>query len=99
MKPAILAIAMLAGFLSCHSQTPKAVPGGMAAAADQFVQSLNASQKAKAQFSFDDDERYNWHYIPKQRNGIMLKELSAAQLNKAMALLRTGLSDTGYSRA
>ena len=100
MKPAILAIAFIvAGFLSCHSQTPKSTPGGMAAAADQFVQSLSASQKAKAQFSFDDEERYNWHYIPKQRNGIMLKELSTAQLNKAMALLRTGLSDTGYTRA
>jgi ABC-type transporter MlaC component len=100
MKSAILAITfIIAGFLSCHSQTPKSTPGGMAVAADQFVQSLNASQKAKAQFSFDDDERFNWHYIPKQRNGIMLKELSTAQLKNAMALLRTGLSDTGYARA
>lgn len=100
MNRLILAIAILiAGSLSCQSQTPKSTPGTMAAAADQFLQSLNASQKAKAHFSFEDSERYNWHYIPKQRNGIMLKELTADQLKKAMALLHTGLSDTGYNKA
>src|SRR5687768_2958472 len=100
MKPAILAIAIIfAGFLSCHSQTPKSTPGSMTSAADQLLNSLTTAQKAKAHFSFDDEERYNWHYIPKQRNGIMLKELTAAQMKNAMALLRTGLSDTGYAKA
>jgi hypothetical protein len=100
MKPTILVIAFLvAGLFSCQSQTPKSTPGTMAGTAAQFLQSLNAEQKAKAQFRFDDEERYNWHYIPKQRNGLMLKELTSAQLNKAMALLHTGLSDTGYNKA
>ena len=100
MKSIILAITILiAGSLSCQSQTPKSAPGSMSASADQFLQSLNPAQKAKAHFSFEDSERYNWHYIPKQRNGIMLKELNGDQLKKAMALLHTGLSDTGYNKA
>ena len=37
----------------------------MAAAANKFLTSLNADQKAKAQFDFKADERLDWHYIPK----------------------------------
>jgi hypothetical protein len=47
----------------------------------------------------DDDERYDWHYIPKSRKGISLGELNSNQRKAAMDLLRTGLSDTGYDKA
>ncbi|MEJ0101324.1 MAG: DUF3500 domain-containing protein [Bacteroidota bacterium] len=70
----------------------------MVAAAEQFLQSLSAGQKAKAQFIFDTIERYNWHYIPKDdRKGISLNELNTAQKNAALSLLHTTLSDKGYA--
>ena len=70
----------------------------MTTAAVNFLQSLSASQKQKAQLAFDEEERYNWHYIPKERKGIPLKELNPTQYKTAMELLRTALSDTGFEK-
>ncbi|MBK5271442.1 MAG: DUF3500 domain-containing protein [Bacteroidia bacterium] len=70
----------------------------MSAKAQEFLQTLSTEQKQKAQFSFEEDERYNWHYIPKERKGITLNELDAKQKNIAFELLHTVLSDTGYEK-
>ena len=70
----------------------------MTAAANKFLQLLNANQKTETQFLFEDEERYNWHYIPKDRKGIALKQLTEDQYKAAMDLLRTALSDTGYQK-
>ena len=51
----------------------------MAAAANEFLKTLSSQQRDKIQFGFDADERYNWHYIPKSREGLPLKELSDPQ--------------------
>ena len=57
-------------FLSCHSQTdtkPRQNTGAnlsdMAKAADVFLQTLSEKQKAKIQFGFNEEERYNWNYV------------------------------------
>jgi len=71
----------------------------MAAAAKKFLAALNAEQKGKATFAFKADERWNWHYIPKDRKGLTLKEMSADQRQLALALLHTGLSELGYGKA
>src|SRR4051812_17027201 len=96
---AIFLIIISVNFLSCSSQTSKSKVSGMSAVANKFLETLSASQKAKTQFSMDDDERYDWHYIPKSRKGISLGELNSNQRKAAMDLLRTGLSDTGYDKA
>jgi len=70
----------------------------MAAAANEFLKTLSSQQRNKIQFGFDADERYNWHYIPKSRVGLPLKELSDPQKKAAMALLHTALSDTGFKK-
>ncbi len=70
----------------------------MAAAANNFLQSLTSQQKEKAQFLFEDKERYNWHFVPRDRKGISLKEFNKAQHEAAMDLLRTALSDTGFKK-
>jgi hypothetical protein len=97
MKPAtLLAIFIFAFSASCQSQT--ATNKNMTAVATNFLQSLSSAQKQKVQFAFDEEERYNWHYIPRERKGIPLKELSAAQYSTAMDLLHTVLSDTGFKK-
>lgn len=99
MKPILLVTTFfLLSVLSCQSQTKKAPTNGMAAAANQFLQLLDAKQKGASQFSFEDEERYNWHYIPKDRKGITLNELNEAQRKAAMDLLHTALSDTGFQK-
>jgi hypothetical protein len=72
----------------------------MAAAAKALVASLgDTPARAKIMFAFDDEERFNWHFIPRARKGLPLKEMTEPQRAAAMALLKTGLSASGYSRA
>jgi len=60
---------------------------------------LGPEQRAKATFGFTDDERMNWHFIPKVRQGLTLGEMTPWQRHLANALLAAGLSQTGYIKA
>ncbi len=71
----------------------------MADAAQRFVASLDDAQKAKATFTFDSPERFNWHWIPKERKGLAFKVLKPEQTALAFGLLNTGLSTRGMIRA
>ncbi len=75
------------------------VVSSMAAAADAWLDSLDDGQKAKAVFTFDNDERKDWHFIPKERNGLSIKEMRPDQRALAQALLNSGLSHKGYAKA
>src|SRR5579871_1699376 len=67
--------------------------------ANRFLAALGPDQRAKATFKFDDDERMNWHFIPKERKGLPLREMAPYQKHLANALLSAGLSQTGYIKA
>src|SRR5499425_3303143 len=71
----------------------------MAECASRFLAALDANQRGKATFHFDTDERMNWLFIPKERKGLPLREMTAYQKNLASALLAAGLSQTGYIKA
>jgi hypothetical protein len=92
-------LALIAGnFISCHSQSSATEHKKMRASAVSFLKTLSSKQKEKAQFAFTDEERYNWHFVPKPRKGIQLKELDDKQLRAAYNLLHTGLSDSGFNK-
>jgi hypothetical protein len=67
--------------------------------ANRFLASLDDNQRGKITFKFDDDERMNWHFIPKERKGLPLREMAPYQRHLASALLSAGLSQTGYIKA
>jgi Protein of unknown function (DUF3500) len=67
--------------------------------ANRFLAALDNNQRGKATFPFDADERMNWHFIPKERKGLPLREMSPYQKHVASALLAAGLSQTGYIKA
>jgi len=74
----------------------------MAKAANALLATLTPEQKAKATFPFESDakgERMNWHFIPRERKGLPIKEMTEPQVALARALLKTGLSDDGYKKA
>jgi len=74
----------------------------MASAANQLLASLSGEQRQRAVFALDSDERLRFHFIPNEmfeRNGVMLKEMSAEQRARAHDLLRAGLSARGYLTA
>jgi Protein of unknown function (DUF3500) len=70
----------------------------MARAADAFLAALDTAQRAKVAYPFDSEERFNWHFIPRVRKGLPLAEMTPAQRDSAFALLKTGLSASGFSR-
>ena len=95
---AALIVTSLTGGAMLASQKSAAT---MAKAAGQFLDGLNADQRAKAAFPFDGEERLRWHFIPNEmfpRKGLMIKDMSEAQRRLAHDLLRTGLSARGYNK-
>jgi hypothetical protein len=71
----------------------------MTEAANRFLASLTAEQRAKATFSFDDAERSNWFFVPIERKGLPLREMSPFQKHLATSLVSAGLSQSGLMKA
>jgi len=71
----------------------------MTDAAKAFLGSLTPQQRAQASFQFDSDERFNWHFIPKERKGLSLHDMTGEQKQLAHALVAAGLSQQGYIKA
>jgi hypothetical protein len=70
----------------------------MATAAEKFLSSLTPEQRQQATFPFDSPERLRWHFVPQfERNGLQIKAMTEPQRKAAHDLLRTGLSDRGYT--
>ncbi len=52
----------------------------MVDATNSFLAGLTEMQRNSGSYEFDDEERLNWHFIPRDRNGIPLKNLNGNQL-------------------
>ena len=98
-KLAVLLGLMLALAVSAHVAEQARPEAAMVRAATSLIATLDAAQLAKIQFAFDAEERFNWHFIPRVRKGLPLKEMTPAQRDAAFALLKTGLSASGFTRA
>ena len=70
----------------------------MSTAADAFISSLSPDQRAKATFAFDDEQRLDWHFIPRARKGLAFKELDPVQRLLGNALMSAGLGQRGLIR-
>jgi hypothetical protein len=78
----------------------------MADAGNAFIGSLTAEQKTAASIPFEDEERKRWFFVPLQdkqrqstRKGLAFEKMTESQKKLALALLRSGLSETGYEQA
>jgi hypothetical protein len=95
----IVAIGLLAamGGAIVHGQRTSSAPA-MTSAAEKFLASLTPEQRQQATFPFDSPERLRWHFVPQfERNGLMIKSMTEPQRKLAHELLKTGLSDRGYT--
>ena len=70
----------------------------MARAALAFLGTLDPRRAQQATFSFTQAERLNWHYVPRRREGLPLKDMAADSRTAAHALLQAGLSAAGYAK-
>jgi hypothetical protein len=96
---ACLVVVAMAGLLVANAE--KDPPSGIAMikASQTFLNALSELQRAKAKFEYDDKERLNWHFIPRPRKGLPLKELEGDALKSALGLIASGLSTVGYDQA
>lgn len=78
-----------------RSHTPHVMSG----AANALLNSLDAEQKATIQFDFNNEERLNWHFIPRERKGLSYKKMTGEQRPLALALLSASLSQQGFIKA
>ncbi len=87
------------------SQDADTAGNRMAVTAEKFLGTLTAEQKGKAAFDFDDKDRTNWNFVPYQkekkplRKGLRMEEMTAAQKESALALVKAGTSTEGYTKA
>ena len=82
-------------------ETRITAPGTISAmtdAAEAFLASLDPPARQQAVFPFDADERGNWHYIPKARNGLARRDMNGSQLEAAEALIRASASESGAKK-
>ncbi|MFN5433229.1 MAG: DUF3500 domain-containing protein [Planctomyces sp.] len=88
---------LLCGFAAADdgSDTPGVA---MATAAARLAELLPAEQRDKLHYGFADPERLNWHFIPKDRNGIVLWDLFGEPRKAAEELVKSGLSAAGYAK-
>lgn len=64
-----------------------------------FVGSLSREQQQRMMFTFNDGERFRWHFVPMQRNGLPIGELSDDQRAALFDILKSSLSEQGFRKA
>ncbi len=71
----------------------------LADAASGFLAALRPELRSKAALAFESPARLDWHYIPRERPGLRLREMNDAERAAAHGLLRAALSSRGYLKA
>jgi hypothetical protein len=88
--------------LSVVPAIPETQTARIVRAADTFLATLDAKQRQRVLYAFDDDEqRRRWSNFPivmVPRGGISLKEMTPAQRSATMALLKSTLSPRGFEK-
>jgi len=82
--------------------TPQTLLADMTRAATEFLESLEADQRAKATYAFADAERVRWHWTTPgnfPRNGLPLRDMTQSQRDLALAVLRASVSEGGFQKA
>jgi hypothetical protein len=74
--------------------TPE-VTRDMARAAQAWLELLDAGQRRSAQLDWSSRRREDWHYVPRERAGLALRQMGAAQTTAVWDLLGTLLSARG----
>ncbi len=71
----------------------------MEQAATGWLAGLTAAQQRQVLWPFESAERGDWHYAPRQRNGLPLDAMDTSQRAAAHGLLETALSARGDAKA
>ncbi len=71
----------------------------IAGAAGAFLGTLDDAAREKAVYGLSDNERFDWHFVPRSRNGLALRDMTLEQRTAAHTLLQATMSGQGYLKA
>jgi Protein of unknown function (DUF3500) len=90
----VLAAATFLPFGGASAQTIEAGQR-IAEAATRFVAGLDDGQRKQVLITFESDNRLDWHYIPRSRQGLTLAAMRPPQAEAARALFASVLNERG----
>lgn len=94
MSPMLVTLTLL-----LSAAAPDASPAAALAQHTQvFLEALSPEQRTRAVFDFDDAERFAWFFVPREREGLPLLDMTKPQEALALEVLRTALSASGYEK-
>src|SRR3712207_4260639 len=95
-----LAIACCLVSVSAAQEIPQSATREIAAAANEFVATLDESQQGKLIYDFRDDAQRKRHFPPGMfpRGGLRVGDLAERQRAAAMGVLAAALSPQGYEK-
>ncbi|MFN8354221.1 MAG: DUF3500 domain-containing protein [Spirosomataceae bacterium] len=79
------------GVMTAYAQKNTSKPTLVATQA--FLKTLSPEQMQKALFPYDTSERRKWFFVPIERKGLPLLEMTEAQKNAALNLVRASVSE------
>lgn len=95
MRPAII---ITLGIL-CFWQQAAGQKSPLVLKANDFLSQLDGADRARACYAFKNEERFNWHFVPRERHGLSFNDMDEKQRQSALAMLKTCLSEQGYQKA
>ena len=84
---AICVVGTMGALLVAQQQQAAKTGLKMAEAAKAYLAAITPEQRKTATFKYDDPERVNWHFIPRERKGLPLKALEGPPLQAAHQLI------------
>ena len=71
----------------------------MATAAQAYVATLGSAELDRGTWQLDAEQRFDWHFVPWERYGVRIRDMTPEQRTAAHGLLQSVLSSQGYLKA
>ena len=95
----LTAILVAASMVRAPEPPPADTGGRMATAAEAYVGTLGSAERDRGTWELDAEQRFDWHFVPRERYGVRLKDMNPEQRTAAHGLLQSVLSSQGYLKA
>ncbi|MEM6884071.1 MAG: DUF3500 domain-containing protein [Verrucomicrobiota bacterium] len=92
----ICSLLMFGSTTSFSNESEAVVP--LVKSAQEFLDILDDEQRNQVLLTFEGNQRFDWHYFPKDRKGLAWKEMNESQQKLSWAFLKTALSPAGYQK-
>ncbi len=94
----VQAFGVTAGTLMIPFRARAQLQNEMARRTRELIEIFTEAQRRQALYAFDAEARFDWHYFPRQRPGLALRDMTLAQQERVWALLGAGLSEQGLEK-